>query len=143
MSEQENIKAASAFYDAWNAGDLSRMDRYHADDQTSEQPGGAGPLNKQQARMYLQNFLNAFPGSHFEVLLTVVQGDYVVQNWKVTGTNSGPLQSPSGVTIPPTGKKVTVTGSTTSEVKNGKVTRYWSYWDLSSLLGQMGLLPPM
>jgi hypothetical protein len=38
---------------------------------------------------------------------------------------------------------VTLVGSTTSQVKNGKVTRSWAFWDLSSLLGQMGLLPPM
>ncbi len=27
MSEQENIKAASIFFEAWNAGDLSKITR--------------------------------------------------------------------------------------------------------------------
>ena len=143
MSEQENIKAALAFFEAWNAGDLSRVDPYQADGYMDEAPGAAGPMNKQQDRMYLQNFLTAFPGSKFEVLLTITQGDYVVTHWKVVGTHAGPLQSPSGAVIPPTGKSVTLMGSTTSQVKNGKVTRSWAFWDLSSLLGQMGLLPPM
>ncbi len=143
MSEQDNIKVALAFYDAWNAGDLSLNDPYEADDLTVYQPGAPGPLNKEQARMYLQNFLNAFPGSRFEVLMTVAQGDYVVHNWRVTGTNSGPLQTPSGATIPPTGKHTVTVGSTTSEIKNGKLQRYWAFWDMAGLLGQMGLLPPM
>jgi steroid delta-isomerase-like uncharacterized protein len=143
MSEQANIQAASAFYEAWNAGDLNKMDPYQADNYVSEQPGAAGVLDKERSKMYLQNFLTAFPGSRFEVLRTISQGDYVVQHWKVSGTNSGTLHSPSGAAIPPTGKSVVVTGSTTSEVKNGKIVRQWAYWDLAGLLAQMGLLPPM
>ena len=105
MSEQENIKAAHAFFDAWNAGDLSEADRYEADGFMAEGPGAAGPMSKEQNRMYVQNFLTAFPGSKFEVMLTVAQGDYVVPNWKVSGgAHTGPLRTPSGGTIPPTGK---------------------------------------
>jgi steroid delta-isomerase-like uncharacterized protein len=144
MSEQENIKAAHAFFDAWNAGDLSKSDPYQADDIIVEQPGAAGPMNREQSRMYLQNFLTAFPGSKFEVLLTITQGDYVVDHWKVSGgVHSNPLQTPSGGSIPPTGKTATVVGSTTALVKNGKVTHSWAFWDMTSLLGQLGLLPPM
>ncbi len=144
MSEQENIKAAHAFFDAWNAGDLSKSDPYEADDFLAEGPGATGPMNKEQNRMYLQNFLTAFPGSKFEALLTVAQGDYVVVHWKVSGgAHTGPLRSPSGGVIPPTGKTATVVGSSTSQVKNGKITHSWAFWDMMSLLGQLGLLPPM
>jgi steroid delta-isomerase-like uncharacterized protein len=144
MSEQENIKAAQAFFDAWNAGDLSQADPYEADGYVAEGPGAAGPMNKDQNRAYLQNFLTAFPGSKFEILLTVAQGDYVVMHWKVGGgAHTGPLHTPSGGVVPPTGKTATLVGSTTSQVKNGKVTRTWAFWDMTSLLGQLGLLPPM
>ena len=143
MSEQENIKAALSFFEAWNMGDLSKADAYEADNYMSEAPGAPGPLNAIQNRAYNQNFLTAFPGSKFEVLVTVVQGDYVVSNWKVSGTHSGPLQSPSGAIIPATGKKATLMGSTTVLVKNGKVVHSWAFFDMASLLGQMGLLPPM
>jgi predicted ester cyclase len=144
MSEQENIKAAHAFFDAWNAGDLSKADTFEADGFMAEGPGAAGPMNREQNRMYLQNFLTAFPGSKFEVLLTLTQGDYVVTHWKVSGgAHSGPLHTPSGGVIPPTGKTAIVVGSTTSLVKNNKVTHSWTFWDMASLLGQLGLLPPM
>ena len=143
MSEQENIKASQAFYEAWNAGDLSKTAAYEADGFMAEEPGAPGPMNAEQNRAYIQNFLSAFPGSKFEVLLTIAQGDYVVNHWKVSGAHTGPLGTPSGSAIPPTGKMATVMGSTTSEVKNGKVTRSWSYWDMTSLLTQLGLMPPM
>ncbi len=143
MSEQENIKAAQSFFEAWNSGDLSKNEAYVADNYVDEGPGAPGPMNVEQSRAYNQNFLTAFPGSKFEVLLTVTQGDYVVTNWKVSGVHSGPLQTPSGGSIPPTGKRATLTGSSTALVKNGKVVHGWNFWDLASLLGQIGLLPPM
>ena len=52
-------------------------------------PDAAGPMNKEQNRMYLENFLTAFPGSKFEVWLTVAQGDYAVAHWKTSGTHTG------------------------------------------------------
>jgi predicted ester cyclase len=53
------------------------------------------------------------------------------------------LQTPSGGSIPPTGKSPVVMGSTTSEVKDGKIIHSWTFWDMAALLGQLGLLPPM
>lgn len=141
--QQENIQVAHAFFEAWNAGDLSKMDPVEADDLQAEAPGGPGPMNKTQNRMYSQGFLDAFPGSRFEVIRTIGQGDYVVTQWEATGTHSGPLGTPSGGTIPPTGKGVSVSGSTVSEVKNGKIKRSWTYWDMSGLLIQLGLMPAM
>jgi steroid delta-isomerase-like uncharacterized protein len=144
MSEQENIKAAQAFFEAWNAGDPSKADQYNAADFVAEGPGAPGPMNTAQNRMYIDNFFTAFPGSKFKVMLTLTQGDYVVTNWQVGGgAHTGPLRTPSGGTVPPTGKTATLVGSTTAQVKNGKVTHTWSFWDLASLLGQLGLLPPM
>jgi steroid delta-isomerase-like uncharacterized protein len=143
MSEQDNLKAATAFFEAWNAGDLSKADAYYADDFRADGPGVTGTMTSEQNRTYTQNFLTAFPGSKFEVLLTITQGDYVVTHWKNHGTHSGPLGTPSGGAVPPTGKSATIVGSTTSQLKNGKIIRSWTFWDMASLLGQLGLLPPM
>ena len=143
MADQTNLKAAHAFFDAWNAGDLIQADPYEADDMVAERPGAPGPMDKQQTRMYTQNFLSAFPGSQFKLWLTVTDGDYVVDHWSISGTNTGTLYSPSGAPIPPTGKTVVLKGTLTWEIKDGKVVRSWAYFDMGALLGQMGLLPPM
>jgi steroid delta-isomerase-like uncharacterized protein len=143
MSEQENLKAANSFFEAWNSGDLHRGLAYEAEDFKNEAPGSLSPMNSEQSLAYNQNFLTAFPGTKFKVLLTVVQGDYVVINWTISGKHAGPLHSPSGAAIPPTGKTVTLTGSTTAQVRNGKIVHSWSYFDMASLLGQLGLMPPM
>jgi predicted ester cyclase len=143
MSEQENIKIAHSFFDAWNAGDLKQSMHLEADNFMAEAPGSPTPLNSQQNLAYTQNFLTAFPGSKFQILLTVAQGEYVVTHWKITGKNTGPLMSPSGQVIPATGKTSTLVGSSTAQIKNGKLVYSWGFWDMASLLGQLGLLPPM
>ena len=142
MSE-ENIKIQQAIFDGLNAHDLDRNDRLFADDFVGYAPGAPGPTTREQAKMVNQGFLTAFPDLHFDITLTLAQGDYVVTHWTGTGTHTGPLPTPSGNTIPPTGKKATVMGSNTAEIKNGKITRGWQFWDMASLLGQLGLMPPM
>jgi steroid delta-isomerase-like uncharacterized protein len=143
MSEQENIKAANSLLEAWNSGDLRPALAYQAEDFKQEAPGSPAPMNREQNLAYNQNFLTAFPGTKFKVLLTVVQGDYVVTNWTISGKHTGPLHSPSGTAIPPTGKMVTVNGSTTAQLRNGKIAYAWTFFDMAGLLGQLGLIPPM
>jgi predicted ester cyclase len=120
MSEQENIKIAQSFFQDWNDHALGRNDHMLADNYEAHAPGSPGPQTREQARAYNQGFLDAFPDSRFEITLTIAHGDYVVTHWMVSGTHTGPLRTPSGGAIPPTGKKATVTGSTTAEIKNGK-----------------------
>jgi hypothetical protein len=51
--------------------------------------------------------------------------------------------SPSGNAVPPTHKKVTVVGSSTFAIKNGKFIHGWTFWDMAGFLMQLGLMPPM
>jgi steroid delta-isomerase-like uncharacterized protein len=143
MAEAENTKLAKTFFDNLNAHALDKNDALQADDVKFEAPGAAGPMTRDQAKSYTQGFITAFPDLRFDVRLTVAQGDYVVMNWIGTGTHNGPLTTPSGGTIPPTGKMVTVPASTTLEIKGGKVTHNRVYYDMVTLLGQLGLMPPM
>jgi steroid delta-isomerase-like uncharacterized protein len=143
MSEQDNVKVALATFDNLNAHDLDSNDALSSDDAKFEAPGAPGALDRAQGRAYTQGFLTAFPDLHFDVTLTVAQGDHVVVNWVGSGTHTGPMLTPSGNSIPPTGKKAVTPGSSTLEIKNGKVTRNQVYFDMATLLGQLGLLPPM
>ena len=65
----------------------------------------------------------------------------VVAHWSATGTHNGPLLTPTGDSIPATGKKAQVSGSTTYEFKDGVIARNWVFWDMASLLSQLGLMP--
>jgi steroid delta-isomerase-like uncharacterized protein len=144
MSEFDNIRIAEKLFDAINAHNLDLGDSYEAVDYKFEGPGterNGGALNRDQARAYTQGFINAFPDLHFELTQKVAQGEYVVINWVGSGTHTGPLPTPTGDTLPATGKKATVAGSTTYQIINGKVVKGWTYWDMVSLLSQLGIMP--
>ena len=143
MSTADNVKLVKASWDAINAHDLNALERMEAANFSATLPGAPGPLNSGGNKAYLQGFITAFPDLHFEIVRTVSDGDNVVTEWVGTGTHTGPLVSPSGQSIPPTGKKATTHGSNTFEVKNGKLSSTSGYWNMAELLIQLGLMPPM
>jgi ketosteroid isomerase-like protein len=143
MSEMENIRVVEMLFDALNAHDLSRGQAFETEDYRFEGPGAPGALNSDQARAYTQGFIDAFPDLHFELTQKIAQGDWVVVNWVGSGTHNGGLRTPTSEVIPPTGKKATAPGSTTYQFKNGKVAYGHTYWDMVTLLVQLGLMPGM
>jgi hypothetical protein len=65
----------------------------------------------------------------------------VVVNWVGSGTHTGPLRTPTGDMLPATGKKARVPGSTTYQFRGNLASRSWQYWDMVTLLAQLGLMP--
>ena len=143
MSELENTRIAEKFFEAINAHNLDLYPDLLAPDYRSEAPGAAAPQTEEESQAYNQGFLDAFPDLHFEIRHRIAQGDFVVINWVGTGTHNGPLRTPTGATIPPTGRRAVVPGSTTYQFKNGKAVHSWLHWDMVTLLAQLGLMPGM
>ena len=54
----------------------------------------------------------------------------------------GPLETPTGETIPPTGKQVPVRECDIATVKEDLITSHRFYFDQSEFLEQLGLAPP-
>jgi predicted ester cyclase len=109
----------------------------------SEQTGEPVPFNREQHRLYLQGYLTAFPDAHIEVTLLIAHSDYVLVHWTGTGTQTGPLHTPTGGAIPATGKPVVLKVSETYELQGGKITHLWGFFDRVSLLSQLGVMPRM
>jgi steroid delta-isomerase-like uncharacterized protein len=143
MNEMENIRVAEMLFDAINTHDLHRGHAFEAEDYRFEGPGAPCALDRDQAQAYTQGFIDAFPDLHFEPTQKIAQGDWVVVNWVGSGTHNGGLRTPTGEVIPPTGKKAMVPGSTTYQIKNGKAVYVHTYWDMVTLLAQLGLMPGM
>lgn len=134
MSGQENVKIVQDYFKKFSAHDMDGMDGLLSDDFRVEIATGAvGPMNKAQHRKYVQDFLGAFPDGRIDVTLTVAEGNHVVAHWIARATHTKPLGTPAGITIPPSGKQVNVPGVSTAEVKHGKITRYWVFWDTPAL----------
>jgi steroid delta-isomerase-like uncharacterized protein len=143
MSKEENIRIAENVFNDLNTHKINQHLDLYAEGYIYEGPGAPGPLSVDQSQALTQGFIDAFPDLHFEMTNRIADGDFVVINWVSTGTHKGPLRTPSGNAIPPTGRSGTVPGSTTYEFKNGKITHAWIYWDMAGMLAQLGLMPDM
>ena len=144
MSEQENIRIAEKFFQAFNAHDLDRAKPFEASNYKFKVNGDPEPaMTADQSHAYIQVFFTAFPDLNFELTEKVAQGEFAVINWIARGTHTGNLRTPSGNVIPPTGKKSAVHGSSTYQIRNGKAVRCLVFWDVATMLMQLGLLPPM
>lgn len=143
MAEQENTQIAKKFFKAFNDHDLNQTKALEAPNYKTKAPGAPEAMDGDQSRAYNQGFITAFPDLNFELTDKIAQDDFVVINWIARGTHTGNLRTPTGSVIPPTGKKAAVHGSTTFEIKNGKAVRSWVFWDMVTLLTQLGLMPGM
>ena len=142
MSAQENVRTAERTLASINSHNLDQDDALYTQDYQGDGPGNQG-ANRQQSKANTQVYLDAFPDLHFEVVRRIAQDNLVVLDWVSTGTHTGALRTPSGNSIPPTGKKGKIYGSTTYEFKDEKIAHSWTYWDRVAMLDQLGLLPPM
>ena len=139
MSSEENKQIALSLLEALNARDLSLWSHHLAEDYIAELPGVSPPLNKTKTMGYHQRFVTALPNIHFEVLHVLAEGDHVLIHWMASGTHDERLATLTGETIPPTQRRVRVSGALLTEVRDGKIVRDWSYWDQLALLSQLGI----
>jgi steroid delta-isomerase-like uncharacterized protein len=136
MSEQ-NISAARRLIEGlWNKRDLKLADQILASDCRNIDPAtpdfGAGP---EAYKKLVTFYTKAFPDLRFTVDDLIDGGDRVVVRWTSKGTHKGELRG-----IAPTGKKITVTGTTICRFANGKIAEQWVTWDALGLMQQLGAM---
>jgi steroid delta-isomerase-like uncharacterized protein len=83
---------------------------------------------------------DAFPDARGEITNSFGSADQVVLQITWTGTQTGDLVSPAG-TIPATGKRVTIPACQVSKIHDGKIARTDHYFDLMTMLVQLGVTP--
>ena len=85
-----------------------------------------------------RGWATAMPDSKATFDKTEASGNTVVLEITWRGTHKGPLQTPKGE-IPATGKKFEVRACQVIEVANNKVQAMRHYFDMASLLSQLGV----
>lgn len=136
MSELENLRIAQQGFDAWNAHDAEGYASLLSEDHVTESDTLLGPLRGRRAASDdAQRYLRAFPDLHFDIEQMMANGDHVVIRWRARGTHRGDLMG-----IPPTNREAITHGCTVNELKDGRITRAWIYWDTGHLFRQLGLL---
>jgi steroid delta-isomerase-like uncharacterized protein len=90
-------------------------------------------------KQLISTYQTAFPDARWEVEEMFVAGDKVVTRWAGSGTHKAVLQG--NPPIPPTGKKVRVTGIWIHRISGGKIVESWNVWDMLGMLQQIGVIP--
>ncbi len=82
---------------------------------------------------------DAYPDREVKDPVVFGEGELVCLQARNVGTHTGIFHSPAGE-IPPTGKPFDVPSVWIAEVRDGKVTRAWQYYDRLLVLEQWGIV---
>jgi ketosteroid isomerase-like protein len=88
---------------------------------------------------WTKQFFDAFPDATYEPVNEYESGNTAIDEGYFVGTNTEPLQGPTGETIPATGKSVRVRACDIATVEKGVITSHRFYFDQMDFLGQLGL----
>jgi predicted ester cyclase len=126
----------------WTATDRDGWAALYADDVVYQAPGGqriSGLANLKE--QYFDALLTAAPDRLSADIVLIADGDHVVEQARYIGTHTGPLRSPEGVEIPPTGKKFDFPFVGIFRVESRKIRSISIYYDQIELFTQLGLMP--
>jgi steroid delta-isomerase-like uncharacterized protein len=118
-------------------GDLDAVEEIFAPDYVLHDPSlpeeGRGP---EAARQLATAFRSAFPDLHTTFDEAVAEGDKVAYRWTASGTHEGELMG-----IPPTGNRMTITGTAIARISEGRIEEGWQNFDALGMMQQLGAIP--
>ena len=123
------------------SNDLEALRELYAPDATAETADQGTITGRDAVVAYLGGFVAAFPDASFETLHQHETGDTAIDEGYFVGTNTGPLEGPSGESFSATGKRVRLRECDVATVNDGVVTSHRFYFDQMDFLGQLGLAP--
>jgi steroid delta-isomerase-like uncharacterized protein len=85
-----------------------------------------------------RGWATALPDSRATIEREIASGNTVTLELTWRGTHTGPLQLPSG-TIAPTGRSIELRACQIVEVEGGKTRSITQYFDMATLMRQLGL----
>jgi predicted ester cyclase len=120
------------FYEVWDLGDESAIDRLMAPDGAVH--GLGAPIRGPEGfKPYFRTMRNALGDLEVKVLRTVVQDDMVAAHCHVVARHVG-----EALGGPPTGKPVEFFGMAIVRVADGKLVEGWNCFDFLTMYQQLG-----
>jgi len=144
ITEEEAKTLMDGALKIFNEGDMSLIAGIYAPEviaHTSTFPEDL--IGHEGIKKWVESSRAIFPDLNMTFDESIIKGNKIVTVWTLSGTNTGPVSMPSG-TLPPTGKKVRVTGLAIDDVQNGKIVKETVVYNVLELMMQMGftLTPP-
>ncbi len=137
MTQENSILIRRWFEEVWNSGRMEAIDEMASPDVIGHgQAQHATDIGLKEFKGFAAGFRSAFPDMKVTIDYIIEQGDKVVARWTATMTHKGEFLG-----IAPTGKRATITGTSTQRIAGGKIVEGWDNWDQLGLLVQIGALP--
>ena len=146
--EQMTYKEARKILDdvlaIWNEGKLDLIEKHYASDvilKTSVMPQPS--KGYEGIKTWLNSSLTSTPDHRLAFNEFYVAGNVIFTKFTATGTNTGPLSTPSGE-IPAPGRSFSITGMSFYRIENGLFKEQEVVFNALDMLMQMGfkVMPP-
>ncbi len=124
---------------AMESNDMEAARTLYAADAVAETPDEGTLHGADAIADWLIKFAEAFPDARYEQVNGLEIGDTAVDEGFLTGTNTGPLPTPGGESLPATGKAIRLRACDLATVKDGAITSHRFYFDQMEFLTQLGL----
>ena len=125
--------------DAWNNGNLDVLDELYDANFTRYLPPIAEYTGLDTHKERIKMIRSAYPDHKMFIHDILIDGDKAAIRYMWVGTHSG-----SGLSLPPTGKRVQVEGCDMYRFVDGKIVDEWVHEGFLSLFQQLGyeIIPP-
>jgi steroid delta-isomerase-like uncharacterized protein len=139
MSSAQENKAVSrrVAEEIFNGGKLDLADELYTPEYVLHDPSLPEDLHGPEGlKQYAAMNLGAFPDVRVSVEDQIAEGDMVVTRWTATGTHTGELLG-----IPPTGRRIEISGITINRFSGGRIAEDWYQSDDLGMMQQLGVIP--
>ena len=138
MNRDQVIETITARVDAFNRHDADAVAAFYIEEAVSRDMGRDMALMGRTAiRDSLATYFDSFPDVVVGISRISVDGDTAFLEWHASATHREPYHA-----IPATGRHVEVDGCIVFNfTAEGSITSEITYWDVASLLRQMGMMP--
>ncbi|WP_367321517.1 ester cyclase [Streptomyces sp. HUAS ZL42] len=119
-----------------------RVGELFAEDAVAITPDGGEMHGRADIVEYWRQMTDAITDARYEPVHSYEIGNTAIDEGFFTGRNTGPIQLPSGESLPATQKEIRIRGVDFATVDDtGRIVDYRLYFDEMEFMGQLGLLP--
>jgi len=132
MDGEMNKAAKKKYFEAFNARNLDAIDDLFAPGYVLHMAGAPDVEGAAMLKQMVAGSFAALSDAELEAQDMVAEGDKVATRWAMTAVHSGEFMG-----IPPTNRRLTMTGIIIDRFKDGQVVEAWELFDMHGLMVQL------
>ncbi len=137
MNRDEVVALFSQREALWRRRDSAGLAKGHAEDGVVESPIFGIVRGRAAIEGSYAAFFRAFPDFVFDMQALIVDGEHVVQLFKLHATHSSEMFG-----LPATNRQFTIQGALVHQMKDGHIAHERRIYDFTGMLVQIGVLRP-